>query len=941
TEKEAQLAEIWQEVLGVERVGVTDDFFALGGHSLKAMQLVSLIHQAFEAEVPLRSLFERPTIEELAYLLEQYGTPESYISIPRVEERDVYPVSSAQKRLYILDQIGNQGTAYNMPGVFLLEGKVEPERLEAALRGLVKRHEILRTSFHWVDGAPVQKVSEEVNWSMERIEGYGMELKEIAKTFIRPFDLSLGYLMRAALVQMEENRYALLFDMHHIISDGVSMSILVREFGERYQGNELPELTIQYKDYACWQQELAQTERLQEQETYWTQQFEEAPPVLELPTDYVRKPVQSYAGSRISVQTSTELLEQLNDLARESGTTLFMVLLAAYKVMLFKYSGQEDVVVGTPIAGRTHAELQGMLGLFVNTLALRSRPDGALTFRAYLEQVKEQALAGYANQEYPFEELVEKVVRNRDMSRHPLFDTMFVFQNQGQQGLDLDSLQLIAQPVESGVTKFDMTWTLAESEDGLQIVVEYCSDLYRRETVERMAKHYLQLIEAVLSAPETELARLSMLTEEEKRQIMDVFNATEAPYPKEKTIHQLFEEQVERTPDQIAVVSEIEQVTYRELNARANRLAHKLRKLGVRADNRVGLLAERSVEMIAGILGILKAGGAYVPIDPSYPQERIAYMLDDSGSRWLVGDEHLLEKVTFAGEKLELREAMLISEEDGNPEAANGSRNLAYVIYTSGSTGQPKGVMVEHRGVVSLSSVFQGTLHLTANDRIIQFATIAFDSSIWEIVMSLFSGAQLHLLTTEVIHQIDQFEAYIDEQQITVVTLPPAYLTHMEPTHVRSLKTVIAAGSACSWELVQKWSPHVWFINGYGLTETTVCTTLWLTGSLDRSTITVPIGQPVSNLRTYLMDKQDGLVPIGVAGEICVSGAGLARGYINREELTAEKFTFDPFVPGERMYRTGDLGRWLPDGNLEYLGRMDEQVKIRGYRIEPGEIASA
>ncbi|WP_127573283.1 non-ribosomal peptide synthetase, partial [Paenibacillus xylaniclasticus] len=569
------------------------------------------------------------------------------------------------------------------------------------------------------------------------------------------------------------------------------------------------------------------------------------------------------------------------------------------------------------------------------------RPEGDLTFRSYLEQVKEQALAGYANQEYPFEELVEKVVKSRDMSRHPLFDTMFVLQNEELQEVNLDQLQLIAQPVESGVSKFDMTWTLAESEKGLLIAVEYCTDLYRRDTVARMVRHYLQLIESALRAPEMELTKLSMLTLDEKHEILDVFNATEAPYPQEKTIHQLFEEQVEQTPDQIAVVSEIEQVTYRELNARANRLARKLRKLGVKADSRVGLLAERSVEMIAGILGILKAGGAYVPIDPSYPQERITFMLEDSGSRWLIGDEHLLKKVTFAGEKLELREAMLDGEEAGNLEAANGPHHLAYVIYTSGSTGQPKGVMVEHRGVVSLSSVFQQTLHLTANERIIQFATIAFDASIWEIVMSLFSGAQLHMLSTEVIHQIDQFEAYIEEKEISTVTLPPAYLTYMEPTRVRSLKTVFVAGSACSWELVQKWSPHVRFINAYGLTETTVCTTLWLTGNLSRSTVTVPIGKLISNSRTYLMDERGQLLPIGVPGEICIGGDGVARGYINREDLTAEKFVADPFVPGGRMYRTGDLGRWLPDGNIEYLGRMDAQVKIRGYRIEPSEIESA
>ncbi|WP_127573070.1 non-ribosomal peptide synthetase, partial [Paenibacillus xylaniclasticus] len=644
TETEARLAEIWLEVLGIEQVGVTDDFFALGGHSLKAMQLVSLIHRVFGAEVPLRSLFKRPTIEELADVLEQYMSSESYISIPRVEKQDDYPVSSAQKRLYILDQMGNQGTAYNMPGVFLLEGKVEPERLEAALRSLVQRHEILRTSFHWVDGAPVQKVSEEVNWSLERIDGRGMELEEIVKTFIRPFDLSLGYLMRTALVQLEEDRYVLLFDMHHIISDGVSLGILVQEFGKLYQGNELPELTIQYKDYACWQQEQAKTERLKEQESYWMNQFEEVPPMLGLPVDYARKPVQSYAGSQIAVQTGSVLLKRLNTLARETGTTLFMVLLAAYKVMLSKYSGQEDVVVGTPVAGRTHAEMQGMLGLFVNTLAIRSRPEGGLTFRAYLEQVKEQALAGYTNQEYPFEELVEKVVKNRDMSRHPLFDTVLVLHNQEHQVLDLDSLKLIAQSVENHVSKFDMSWTLTESEDGLHIAVEYCTDLYRRETVERMAKHYLQLIEAALNEPETELAKLSMLTPEEKHEILDVFNATEAPYPHKKTIHQLFEEQVERIPDQIAVVSETEQLTYLELNARANRLANLLIDSGLRKGSHVGVILKRSPDMIVAVMAILKAGGIYVPFEVDAPKRRVENIMTRLKIGYLISENEVFAR---------------------------------------------------------------------------------------------------------------------------------------------------------------------------------------------------------------------------------------------------------------------------------------------------------
>ncbi|WP_127573281.1 non-ribosomal peptide synthetase, partial [Paenibacillus xylaniclasticus] len=568
------------------------------------------------------------------------------------------------------------------------------------------------------------------------------------------------------------------------------------------------------------------------------------------------------------------------------------------------------------------------------------QPEGGLTFRSYLEQVKEQALAGYANQDYPFEELVEKVVKSRDMSRHPLFDTMFVLQNDELQEINLDQLQLITQSVESGVSKFDMTWTVAESEDGMIIAVEYCTDLYRRETVERMAQHYLQLIEAALSEPETELAKLSMLTVKETRQLTHEFNATDAPYPQEKTIQRLFEEQVERTPDHIAVVSETEQVTYRELNARANRLARKLRKLDVKADSRVGLLAERSVEMIAGILGILKAGGAYVPIDPSYPQERMAYMLDDSGCRWLVGDGNLLKKVTFAGEKLELRGAMLDGEEAGNLEAANDPHHLAYVIYTSGSTGQPKGVMVEHRNVVNVVDWFTKQYKLHEHKRIVLMTNYVFDPSVEQIFSTLLSGSKLYCVTVEVMGNRRSLLDYLTRNEIEMLNFTPSGLKELllaDTTIIPSLQHIISGGERLDEALKNSLLARgysVW--NHYGPTETTI-DAVTAQCFADHQVL---LGQPVQNTRVYVLNQTNQLQPAGVPGEICIAGAGVARGYLNREELTAEKFVADPFVPGGRMYRTGDLGRWLPDGNLEYLGRMDEQVKIRGYRIEPSEIES-
>uniref|UniRef100_UPI0012385EC8 non-ribosomal peptide synthetase n=1 Tax=Paenibacillus tepidiphilus TaxID=2608683 RepID=UPI0012385EC8 len=824
-------------------------------------------------------------------------------------------------------------------------------RLEQAIRTVIARHESLRTSFTWIDGEPRQQIHEDVE--LEWVCRYAEEgqARELMRSFVRPFALNQAPLLRAWLLQLAEERHWLVWDMHHIVSDGVSMNLLVSDFMTAYAGVELAPLRIQYKDYAVWQQGTLEVQRMKMHEAYWLSVYAEEAPVLELPTDRTRPAVSSSEGGQVYTEVNVKTAEALKRIAAETGATLYMVLLAAYNVWLHKYTGQTDIVVGTPVSGRTHADTEPMIGMFVNTLALRNAPSGDKRFMDFLREVKERTLAAFEHQDYPFEELVEKLNVRRDMSRNPLFDTMLVLQNMEQARFRLADIDVRPVELEHRASKFDLTLNVAENDQGLQLLLEYSSALFNEETARRYLQHFVQLLPQVAGEPEARIGSYGLVTPEEKGQLLHAFNDTAAPYPREATIHDLFEAQVKKTPQAVAAVHGGQQLTYAELNARANQLAWMLRGQGVGPDRIVAILMDRSVEMIVGVLGILKAGGAYLPIDPGYPAERIQYMLEDSGSQWLIGDEALLAGTAFAGAKLGLKAAraetaatstMHIRESSGidgcNIGAVSGPENLAYVIYTSGSTGRPKGVMAEHRSVANLTSMFQRTLRITGDDRILQFASLSFDASLSEIVMSLCSGAQLHTVPMEVIHNLGEFEQYIRENGITIITLPPAYLTRMNPEQVRPLRSVITAGSACPPEVVRKWSPYVNLINAYGPTETTVCATMWPADGAEEELRTVPIGKPVSNVRVYILDQEDRLLPMGVQGEICITGAGVARGYLNRPELTAMKFIDNPFEPGERMYRTGDLARWLPDGNLEYLGRIDQQVKIRGYRIECGEI---
>ncbi|MGG3840811.1 amino acid adenylation domain-containing protein, partial [Paenibacillus thiaminolyticus] len=942
---EIQLVQIWHEVLRHQNIGITDNFFDIGGHSLRAMALVAKIHKEMGAEIPLREVFQYPTIEQMAEVITGQEHHTAYVSIPLIEESDCYPVSSAQKRLYILSQLEGGELSYNMPGVLEMEGALDRERLEEAFRQLIRRHETLRTGFELVGGEPVQRVHRDVEFEVEYVRVKEEEANAHLREFIQAFDLRQAPLLRARLLELQPDRHLLLFDIHHIISDGASMELFLRELAQLYEGAELPPLRIQYKDYAAWQQGEMQRERMRKQEAYWLDVFGGEIPVLDLPTDYARPLVRSFTGNTFRFVIDEQRSEKLRQLALQTGTTLYMVLLAAYTTLLSKYSGQEDIIVGTPVAGRTHAELEPILGMFVNTLAIRNAPAGEKTFQEYVLEVKEHTLSAYENQDYPFEELVGKLDVSRDVSRNPLFDTMFVLQNTEQSKVNIEGLTCKLYPNEHNVAKFDLTFSLTEGAEGIAGSIEYACSLYKEETIKRMAAHFKQVIDVIVDDPHRKLSSIEIISPEEKAQILETFNDTAADYPRGKTIHQLVEEQAERTPDRAAVVYEGSQLTYRELNTKANRFARTLRAEGVRPDQPVGLLAERSLEMIVGLLAILKAGGAYVPIDPEYPEERIGYMLEDSGAQLLLTQSHLQKGGSFDVKRLILDDERMYSAEGANLKPMAGPDHLAYVIYTSGTTGKPKGVMVEHRGLCNLKPLFEDTLHIGEEDHVVQFASLSFDASCWEMFKALFNGATLYIPAKETILDPRLFEDYMRRHRITAALLPPAYAASLIPGNLPSLKTLITGGSASSVALVQQWQDRVLYMNAYGPTEDSIVTTIWLASAVAPAENAVapygklvPIGRPIPNHRVYIVGQNDQLLPVGIAGELCISGVGLARGYLNRPELTEERFVDNPFEPGGRMYRTGDLAKWLTDGTIAYLGRIDHQVKIRGYRIELGEV---
>ena len=917
---EEKIAKIWKEILVLKQVGIHDNFFELGGHSLLATQVVSRL------SVTLQNLFENPTVAELAEIINS-ETKEIAI-IPRSDQHDV--VSFAQQRLWFIDQLEPNTGMYNIPAAFKITGNLNIARLEKSLNTIVERHEIIRTILKTVDGKPVPVVLDNVSVDLPVIKlNDEAEIQNlINEEATRPFDISTDLMLRATLLEVNSNEFVLILVMHHIASDGWSFGILFDEFVALYQGNTLPELAIQYSDFAVWQRQYLSDQVLETQLSYWKQQLEGMPTTLELPIDRQRPATQTTNGKTRRFVLPVSLANKLKTLSQQQGLTLFMTLLGAFKILLHRYTNQDDIVVGSPIAGRNQSELEDLIGFFVNTLVLRSKINRDSNFIEFLGHVREVALGAYAHQDVPFDKLVSELKFERDVSRHPLFQVMFDLQNANQQDLQLPDLSIKPLLADNDTAKFDLLLDIVEEANSeLTASFEYNTDLFDESTIERMMVHFQTLLESIVANPKQSISELEILDKAEKDQLLVEWNNTAADYPLDKCVHQLFEEQVEKTPDAIAVKFEDQQLTYSELNARANQVAHHL---DVKPDTLVGLSVERSLEMIVGMLGILKAGAAYVPLDPNYPEERLNFILEDSGIE-IILDKEALEQID--------------EQNIENPSTDVKPNNLAYVIYTSGSTGKPKGVLIEHKSLVNHTQSARNEFELNEDDRVLQFASMSFDAAAEEIYPCLITGATLVLRTNEMLDSISIFLQKCKSWGLTLIDLPTAYwhevtsqLNNENRKFPSSVRLVIIGGEQALKEQLVKWqkyvNPTVKLFNTYGPTEATIVATRYLATNTSDELL---IGRPIDNLQNYILDKNQQIVPIGVPGELHIGGVGLARGYLNRPELTAEKFIS---IFNQRLYKTGDLVRYLPDGNIEFLGRIDNQVKIRGFRIELGEIES-
>lgn len=953
-EVEEKLAILWKEILKVDRIGVNDNFFELGGHSLKAVNLVSRVHKEFNVEIPLREVFKAPTIAGIAKYIK--GAKENiYSSIKPAPEKEYYPMSSAQKRLYVLNQLEGSGVTYNMPGIMTVEGCIDRKRFEEAFRKLVKRHESLRTSFQMIEGEPVQKVNKDAELKIVYRESGEGKAEDIVREFVRPFELDKAPLLRVELVEEAEEKNLLLFDMHHIISDGVSMDILVREFAGLYEGRALPELKIQYKDFSQWQNQLFKSEAIKQQEDHWLNVFKGKIPVLDMPLDFLRPAEQSFEGASIEFNAGKELAQKLRQLASKTGATMYMVLLAAYNVLLYKYTGQEDIIVGSPIAGRSHGDLQDIIGMFVSTLAMRNYPQREKTFEEFLKGVKNNALKAYENQDYQFEELVDKLGLERDMSRNPLFDTMFTMQNEDIKENSVTGLNFKPYELENRISKFDFSLDAIENEEGLFFSLEYCTRLFRKGTIEGMAKHFLNILWKIGENPSIKLSEIDMLPDTERELLVYGFNNNKAVFREELTVHHLFEEQAEKMPNNTAVVFEGKEYTYGQINERANRIAGYLIKAGLKREEPVVVLLDRSPLMVEGVLGIWKAGGAYIPADVNYPVQRVLTVLEESRARFVLTlSEHIpseLEK-KYDGTWIRLDECEKeIGEERGeNPELEVDTRGLAYVIYTSGSTGRPKGAMIEHIGMANHIDAEIKELKITGKSVVAQNASHCFDVSVWQLFAALTAGGRIVIYPNEVVVDVRRFTELIIEDGVTVLEVVPSFLGVMLEVMEESgkipgkLEYLLVTGETSKPVLVRKWfelNPGVKVVNAYGPAEASDDVAQYTMEAAPCSE-SIPVGKPIQNISIYIVDKDMNLCPVGVKGEICVSGIGVGRGYLNDAEKTEQVFMKDPFKKEEgiRLYKTGDVGRWLEEGNIEFYGRSDYQVKIRGYRIELEEIES-
>ena len=964
TPLEEILVDIWSKVLKRSPISVHDNFFDVGGYSLLVAQVVSRIQETLQRTLSVRAIFQAPTVAALARYIEQNCLSETSHTLPAIVVRPLQehlPLSFAQERLWFLHQLAPTSAFYNVPIVLRIRGPLQLTVLERSLNTVIQRHEVLRTTFSAIAGLPTQIIVAEQPIAIRRIElgegpadlRLGQAVQVITEQARVPFDLASEPLIRAVIVQVAEQEYVFLVNTHHSVTDGLSMGLLFHEVEVCYQAYsagsdpELPLLTIQYADYACWQQQGLQSEELEAQLVYWKQQLDAAPPLLFLPIDKLRPAIQSFQGATFSTIMPAMLTRELKQLSRYEGTTLFMTLLAAFQVLLYRYSGQDDLVIGTPAANRTRPEVENLIGLFANSLVLRTPLTENPSFRELLKRVRDVVLDAYAHQSLPFDKLVQELHPERDLSYNPIFQVMFTLQNTASL-LQLPQLQVESLDFEWSTAQFDLTLTMEETEGGLKASFEYDTSLFEAETIKRMMVHLQILLDGIVMDASQRISVLPLLTDDERHQLLMEHNNTGVGYAYEQPFHRLFEQQAAQCSDAVAVVFADELITYGELNRCANQLAHYLCRQGVGPEIGVGICMERSLEIVISMLAVLKAGGAYIPLDPAYPAARLETMLKEANVSLILTQEQFKPSLSHHHPlilSLDTSYEELMRESDENVDSTVCAENIALILYTSGSTGKPKGVMVTHQGMCNRLQWWQSLYPLSLTDAVLQLASSSFDVATLEIFTPLISGAQLILAKPG--GQLDSIYLVhlINEYAVTVVNFVPAllqvFLQEPAVATCTTLRYVLSGGEVLPVELKKKFlhTLSATLYNMYGPTEISVDATFYRcrdeeTGSL------VPIGTPIANTEAYLLDRFFQPVPVGVAGELYIGGVGVARGYLHQPGLTAERFLPHPFAqqPGARLYKTGDVGRYLPDGNIEYLGRSDTQIKLRGMRIELDEI---
>lgn len=951
-ETERKLAGIWADVLEMDNklISIDDDFFDLGGHSLKATILLSQLHRIFDVKLSLGEMFRRPTILELSGYIREAAV-DKYSSITPAEEKEYYPVSSVQKRLYLLQQMDMETIGYNLPYVVTLDTSLGRESLRSIFIKLIDRHESLRTSFEMIAEQPVQRIHREVPFEI----GYSapeynaqVAVEDIIHDFIRPFNLSHAPLMRVKLVKTTRKGHILMLDMHHIITDGTSQNLLITEFMALSTGENLPALRLQYKDFSQWQNSGKQREFLERQETFWLKEFTGVVPVINLPIDYPRPAFQSFAGRTIAFSLNREETSGIKQLVRQEKVTLYMVLLTIYNIFLAKLSNQEDIVVGTDTAGRKHPDLENIIGMFVNTLPLRNYPAGEQSVTRFLVEVKDRTLNAFENQEYPFEDLVDKTVIKRDASRNPLFDVMFAFQNIGiseEEFLEKETLGRNPKPFpfDDRTAKFDLTLNGQEKQGMLFFSFEYCRKLFKQTTIERFIRYFKAIVNSVIRHAGEKISAIEIISATEKQQILWEFNNTGKDIGRDTCYDRLFEEQVARTPDRIAALHNEKQISYLELDKEAGQVANLLSAHGVMPGTLVGVYMERGIRMLASIIGIFKSGGVYLPLEINQPAERIKNILEDSEVPVLITKSPDLEVLRDLPGDLPLLQHQRCTDDP------------AYIIYTSGTTGKPKGVIIHQLGMINHLYAKIGDFSITGDDIIAQTAAVSFDISVWQFLSAPLLGGCTVVIDRDTVLDPDVFLKVLQTRRVTILESVPSLMRaflemvkHREGSRLNHLRWMIATGEALGVPLAREWCrcyPRIKLVNAYGPTEASDDVTHYVVNEMpagDQRTIS--IGKPLQNLHIYILDKHLNLCPVGVRGEICVAGIGVGKGYLKDAKKTAKSFLANPFMDVindddyKTIYKTGDIGYFKEDGNLECLGRLDHQVKIRGNRIELGEI---